>query len=57
MNRLRGTGSLLLVLACLLPCMFVAARAAEGEGGRSRTSLNEGWRYADGVHAGAPART
>ncbi len=30
-----------------------AALASDGDGGRSRTSLNEGWRYADGPQAGA----
>ena len=32
-----------------------AALAADGDGGRSQTSLNEGWRYADGPQAGAEA--
>ncbi len=56
MNRLRGIGGLLPVLACFLLCITDVAQAAGEEGGRSRTSLDEGWRYADGAHADAQAR-
>ena len=53
MNRWRRIGGLLPVLLCGLLCLAGAARADGAEGGRSRTSLNDGWRYADGVQAGA----
>ena len=43
------------VLLWLLISGCGAALAADGDGGRSQTSLNEGWRYADGPQAGAEA--
>ena len=55
MNRRRGIGGQLPVLLCALACIAGVVHAAGGEGGRSRTSLNDGWRYADGAQAGAEA--
>ena len=43
------------VLLWLLISGCGAALAADGDGGRSQTSQNEGWRYADGPQAGAEA--
>jgi len=54
-NRVRGTGGLLPVLLCGLLCLPGVAHAGGDEGGRSRTLLDEGWRYADGAQAGAEA--
>ncbi len=54
MNRRRGIGGLP-VLLCGLLCLSGAAHAGVGGDGRSRNSLNDGWRYADGAQAGAEA--
>ena len=51
MKRASGIGMLLMVLIC--GCN-VAIAADEGHG-RSRISLNEGWRYVDGSQPGAEA--
>lgn len=55
MNRRRGIGGPLPVLLFALACAASVAQAAGGEGGRSRTLLDDGWRYADGAQAGAEA--
>lgn len=51
MTRAGGIGGLLLVLLCAT----ASAQAAGDAGGRSRESINAGWRYADGPQAGAEA--